>query len=87
MDMQTHEERLKELDTEGVRELFQAAGEYHQKHSKGPGAAAMCICGAGCGGSRACRGLGVLRDLFRYADFDDTKWIERFQFVRDCFDR
>jgi hypothetical protein len=75
-------ERLATLDAEGLRALFEAANEYHEKHSRGPGAAAMCVCGAGGGGSKACRGLGIIRDLFRYADFESTEWRERFEFVQ-----
>jgi hypothetical protein len=35
-------------------------------HKPGPGGAAICICGAPCGGSEACGMLGTLRDLIRY---------------------
>lgn len=77
---------LDELDAEGIRELRVAAQEYHNRHSRGPGAAAMCICGNGTGGSKACRGLAVIRDLFRYANFDDPQWRERFEFVQRCLD-
>ena len=86
-DNESHEARLRELDAAGVAALFVAAGEYHQKHCKGPGAAAVCICGAGIGGSPACRGLWVLRDLFRYGDPDNSAWRDRLQFVAECFDR
>lgn len=75
-------ETLKKLDAEGLRALFVACGEYHAKHNKGAGGARMCICGAGCGGSPACRGLSVLRDLFRYADFNSQEWRNRFEFVQ-----
>jgi len=85
MNMQEHEDRLRQLDIAGVIALFEAAGDYHQKHSTGPGGSAICVCGAGCGGSKACRGLSVIRDLFQYADLDDPKWRERFEFVRQCF--
>jgi hypothetical protein len=87
MDMQTHEERLKELDAEGVRELFRACGEYHQKHSKGPGAAAMCVCGTGCGGSKACRGLSVVRGFLRDAEWGDPRWKVRYELMQQWFDR
>lgn len=85
MDMQAHEERLKELDAEGVRELFRACGEYHQKHSKGPGAAMVCICGAACGGSKACRGLSVIREFLLYAEWADPKCKERYEWIRHWF--
>lgn len=85
--MQAHEERLNELDVEGVRELFRAAEEYHQKHSKGPGGAAVCVCGSGGGGSKACRGLSVLRELFRYAEWGDPKWRERYEMLQQWFGR
>jgi hypothetical protein len=81
----TTDERMRDLDAEGIEALFDAAGEYHKKHSKGAGGSAVCVCGAGCGGSKACRGLSILRDLFRYADFSDPNWKSRFEFVQQCF--
>jgi hypothetical protein len=89
MDNATFEQNMLELDRQGIRALFDAAGEYHQKHNKGPGGAAVCVCGAACGGSSACRGLAVLRDLFRYMDIDrpTSVWAERFKFIQECFDR
>ena len=33
------------------------------QHPKGPGGAAMCACGAACGGSEACSMLRDVRDL------------------------
>ena len=35
-------------------------------HGKGPGGAAMCVCGAPCGGSAACSMVAMLRNLIRY---------------------
>lgn len=87
MDMQSHDERLKQLDEEGVHELFRACGEYHQKHSKGPGAAATCVCGTGCGGSKACRGLSVIREFLRYAEWGDPRCKERYELIQRWFDR
>ena len=77
-----HAQRLRELDTEGVRALRSACLEYHQKNSRGPGGAAMCVCGAGGGGSKACRGLAVIRDFFRYADMKRPEWQKRFEEIR-----
>ena len=87
MDVEAHEKRMRELDREGIRELFRAAGEYHQKYSKGPGGAAVCVCGAACGGSEACRGLAAVRDFLRYASWGDPGWEERYNFLRECLDR
>jgi hypothetical protein len=84
--MDSQKERFRQLDAEGICELFVAANEYHAKHSKGAGGSAMCICGQSCGGSAACRGLSVIRDVFRYADFQSHEWRERFEFVRRVFD-
>ncbi len=78
-------ERLRELDGEGVAALFDAAADYHKKHSKGAGGAAVCVCGAGCGGSKACRGLALVRDLFRYSDFDSHDHRKRFEYVQQFF--
>lgn len=73
--------RMDELAEEGFRALYEAANDYHVKHSTGIGAAAMCVCGAGGGGSKACRALAIMRDLFRYADFEDPKWVVQFDKV------
>ena len=81
------EERLQELDEEGVRELFRAACEYHEKHSKGPGGAARCVCGAACGGSKACRGLSVIRQFLRYAKWGDARWKNRYELIQQWFDK
>jgi len=78
---------MRKLDREGIAALFDAAALYHEKHSRGPGAAAICICGAGGGGSKACRGLKLLRDLFEFADLDDPKWRQRFEFIQGMFNR
>lgn len=85
MDMEKHQERLDQLDKEGVRELFKACGEYHQKHSKGPGAAHMCICGNGQGGSKACRGISVIVAFLRYAEWGDPKWKDRYELIKEWF--
>ena len=87
MDVQEHEQRQRELDADGIAGLFRAVGEYHRKHSNGPGGAAICICGAGCDGSRACRGLEILCDLFRYAEWGDERWRERYEMLQRCFGR
>lgn len=73
---------MEEADREGLMALFDAAQEYHAKHSRGPGGAAICVCGMGGGGSKACRGLSILRDIFRYAKFDDPEWQKRFSKVQ-----
>ena len=86
MNNDEHERRLQELDAEGVLALVEAAGEYHQKHSRGPGGAAMCICGAGGGGSKACRGLAVIRTFLRYAKWGDPEWQERYERLQRLFD-
>jgi hypothetical protein len=78
-------ERLRQLDIEGLMALRDAVREYHAKYSKGPGGAAICVCGASCGGSKACRGYSILRDLFRYANAKDPNWRERFAFVTENF--
>lgn len=51
--------------------LRKVCGEQHAKEMKGrAGAAAVCVCGHGCGGCSACSGLGMLRDLIRYIPTD-----------------
>jgi len=79
-------ERLKKLDTEGIQALREAANDYHAKHSRGPGGAAVCVCGAGGGGSKACRGFAVIRDVFRYANFDCPEWRARFEEIPRAID-
>ena len=69
---------------EGVQSLFKAANEYHMKRSR-PGGAAMCVCGAGGGGSKACSGLAIVRDFFRYAEWGDEKNREMFDELKRNF--
>ena len=40
---------------------FNALQEAARSTHKGSGGAAMCICGAGCGGSSACNALSMLK--------------------------
>lgn len=74
---------MRRLDTEGLHALRDAVREYHAKHSKGPGGAAICVCGAACGGSKACRGFSILRDIVRYANPKDPKWLQQVEFVHN----
>jgi hypothetical protein len=50
-----------------------------KSHSGVAGGAAMCICGAGGGGSRACSMLAILRDFVRYVPKDklSKEWQEQ----------
>ncbi len=70
-----------------IKALYKAAGDYHAKQSKGPGGAAICICGAASGGSDACTALALIRDIFRYADFQskDANWQAQFKLIQQCF--
>ena len=77
------EQKMRELDRAGIQALFAACGEFHAKHSRGPGGAAICICGAACGGSEACRGLALLRNFFRYAKWGDESWREQFELLSE----
>jgi hypothetical protein len=67
----------KEQLIKDILALKQACSEYHNKHSGGPGGAAICICGHACGGSAACNGLGMIRNLLRYHDPSSSDWEER----------
>lgn len=80
--MKTETESIEQQDRRALLALRQAACEYHAKHSRGPGAARTCVCGMGGGGSPACDGLRIIRDLLRYADFDDPQWRARFDAVK-----
>lgn len=51
--------RRRELLWDGWIALLAAC---RAQHPNKPGGAAMCICGAGCGGSAACRMLRELRE-------------------------
>ena len=66
-----------ELLRDRMRALKTACLEYHHKTSRGPGGAAICVCGAGGGGSYACGGLGELKDFIRYAGPLSPEWEER----------
>lgn len=50
---------LSEQDLKDLDQLWTLCRKGH----KGPGGAAICICGAGCGGTAACRGLAVYRRI------------------------
>ena len=43
----------------------------NKSHKGGPGGAAVCVCGAGGGGSEACGALRVLRDIVRYVNVNE----------------
>ncbi len=53
-------------------------------HKPGPGGAAICVCGAACGGSTACGMLGTLQDMIRYipAEKLPEDWQERIAELR-----
>jgi hypothetical protein len=51
-----------------MREDIDALFEVCRSQHRGAGGAAICICGAGCGGSKACRGLSVLQRALECAD-------------------
>lgn len=38
-----------------------------KSHSGGPGGAAICVCGAACGGSQACSALSMIKNVLKYA--------------------
>ncbi len=54
----TEEQRMSLI--KGVMALKKAC---YKSHEKGPGASRMCICGAGGGGSEACGGLGLIKNI------------------------
>ncbi len=78
------EDRMAELDRKSFRALKAAA---QASHPKGAGGAAMCICGAGCGSSAACRALYILRDLVQVAEvpIEYRAWLEMAQFGLEAF--
>lgn len=45
-----------------------------KQHPRGPGGAALCACGAGCGGSEACFMLRIVRDLIEASDERPDWW-------------
>lgn len=51
-----------------ILQALAAIKELCRKAHKGPGGAAMCVCGASGGGSPACRFLSILRQHVRYGD-------------------
>lgn len=53
-------------------DLRKACCDFHGK-SRGPGGAAMCVCGQGGGGSSACNMLGIIRNAIRYDDYSQLK--------------
>ena len=56
---------------EDWKALKEACGAYHALHHSGmAGGAAMCVCGAGGGGSKACSMLKIIKDLIRYIPSD-----------------
>jgi len=57
-------EREQELTWQRMRALKDAC---RASHKDGPGGAAMCICGAECGGSAACGALMEIRSLLSVA--------------------
>lgn len=54
--------------------LREACNDYHVKHSKGAGGAAICVCGASSGGSKACRALSRFQTFFQYSKWGDPNW-------------
>lgn len=65
----------------GWQELRAACNKQHPRRA---GGAAMCICGAGGGGSHACQMLATLRDLIRYLPDESLspEWRERLDLFR-----
>lgn len=85
MTLEEYKEHLHKLDMEGVAALFDAAHEYHKKRARS-GGAAICICGMGSGGSKPCRGLRVLRDLFMH-EWGSEKGHEQWERIQRVMDR
>lgn len=80
------QERLRELDLEGLHAIRDACLLYHRNHGSGIGGAAMCSCGAGGGGSTACRGLSIIRDFFQAARIDvDPRHEAKLELLREVF--
>lgn len=63
MSEQEQQKRMQELLIQGITDLKTLC---RKSHKGGPGGAAICICGAGGGGSSACGALRVIRDAIRY---------------------
>lgn len=53
-------------------------------HKSGPGAAAICICGAACGGSAACSMLGGIKSLITYMPIENlpAEWRQKIELLR-----
>jgi len=65
------EDAIREQAFKVAIELKAACRAVHEKQ-RGPGGAAVCICGMGCGGSSACSALGILRNHIRYGDLKSS---------------
>lgn len=73
-------EASKEAFDQLMRKRFAALFDACRKsHKGGPGGQAICVCGAGSGGSPACAALGMIRDFFRYCPTDrlPAEWREQ----------
>jgi len=57
----------------------------NKQHPRGPGGCAVCVCGAGGGGSEACSMLAVLRDLIRYMPTESlpAEWRRRVETLQE----
>jgi methylthioribose-1-phosphate isomerase len=76
--MIANEEYLKESVIKGMAALKDACLDYHVKHSgSGIGGSHMCVCGHCNGGSAACSGLGLLRNLIRYMELESDEMRNR----------